>query len=301
MTSDELVHRPIGPAGSPRQTDPPGSKDARGDSAGLRRRMLRWSTAGAVLVVLVWSVQGTGVSLGALVEGREGGLRLIRGFLKPDLSGAFLADVGGAVLQTVQVSLTGLLLAAPVGLALAVPIAGNVGAARWVRAGARGGAAVLRGVPDLLWALLFVATIGPGPAAGALAIAVHGAGLLAKLGAEQFEAVDPAPVEAVRLTGASRAATTVLAIIPQARAGMASLLLYQWECNIRSSTVLGLVGAGGIGQELAISLKLFRYDELSTLIFAVLAMILLVDMISRAVRRRMGAATGGLPRREQTT
>ncbi|MGQ0841945.1 phosphonate ABC transporter, permease protein PhnE [Actinokineospora sp.] len=277
-----------------RTTDSP---DRREGAPGIRsanksrRHVTHWSAAGAVLIVLVWSVQGTGISLGALVDGREGGLRLLRGFLRPDLTWTFLADVGAAVLQTVQVSLAGLVLAAPIGLGAALLIAGNVGAPAWMRSTARTGAAVLRGVPDLLWALLFVATIGPGPAAGALAIAVHGAGLLAKLGAEQLEAVDPAPVEAVRLTGAGRGATAALAIVPQARAGLFSLLLYQWECNIRTSTVLGFVGAGGIGQELAISLKLFRYDELSTLIIAVLAMILIVDLFSRVIRRRMGAAT----------
>lgn len=284
MTPRELV-RPAASA-APATSEPPGPPADRGWS-----RAGRWSFAAVVLIVLVWSVQGTGVSLGALVEGRTGAVNLIRGFLHPNLSAAFLTDVGNAALQTVQVSLTGLLLAAPIGAILAVLIAGNVGAPAPLRATARLGAAVLRGVPDLLWALLFIATIGPGPAAGALAIATHGAGLLAKLGAEQLEAVDPAPVEAVRLTGAGRAATTLLAIIPQARAGLASLLLYQWECNIRTSTVLGFVGAGGIGQELAISLKLFRYDELSTLILAVLAVILLVDLLSRIIRRRLGAAT----------
>src|SRR5262249_26525981 len=152
-----------------------------------------------------------------------------------------------------------------------------------LRLTARTAAAVLRGVPDLLWALLFVATIGPGAAAGTLAIAVHGAGLLAKLGAEQLEAVDPAPVEALRLTDAGRPATALFAIVPQSRAGLASLLLYQAECNIRTSTVLGFVGAGGVGQELAISLKLFRYDELSTLVLAVLAAMFAVDLLSRAI------------------
>ena len=244
-----------------------------------------------VVIVLVWSVQGTGLSIGALVEGRAGGINLVSGFMHPNLSAAFLTDVGQAALQTMQVSLTGLLLAVPAGAIAAMLIAGNVGAPAPLRIAARAGAAVLRGVPELLWALLFVATIGPGPAAGALAIATHGAGLLAKLGAEQLEAVDPAPVEAVRLTGASRTGTTMLAIVPQARAGLASLLLYQWECNIRTSTVLGFVGAGGIGQDLAISLKLFRYDELSTLILVVLAVILLVDLLSRVIRRRLGAAT----------
>lgn len=244
-----------------------------------------------VAAVLVWAVSGTGISLGALLDGRAGATLLISGFLSPDLSADFLADVGAALVETVQISLTGLLFAALFGLPLALVIAGNVEAPGALRSGARTLAAALRGVPDLLWALLFVATVGPGPAAGALALAVHGAGSLAKLCAEQLEAVDPAPVEALRLTGAGRPATTALAIVPQAGPGLASLLMYQWECNLRTSTVLGFVGAGGIGQELAISLKLFRYDELSTLVIAVLVVILLVDLLSRIIRRRLGAAS----------
>jgi phosphonate transport system permease protein len=277
MTAGELTHAAQPPPAAPPVPTP--------------RRGTRWGTAALLVVVVVWAVQGTGVSLGALVSGREGGLRLIRGFLEPELSASFLSHVGAAVVQTAQIAIAGLLLAATVGLPMAGLLAGNVAAPPALRMAARAGAAVLRGVPDLLWALLFVATIGPGPAAGTLAIAVHGAGLLAKLGAEQLEAVDPAPVEAMRLTGAGRPATALFAIVTQARAGIASLLLYQGECNVRTSTVLGFVGAGGIGQELAISLKLFRYDELSTLVLAVLATIFLVDLLSRVVRRRLGAAT----------
>jgi phosphonate transport system permease protein len=214
---------------------------------------------------------GTGVSPTALIAGRAGGLRLIGGFAHPQLSAAFLAHVGAAIVEAAQIAITGLFLAAAIGLPTAVLLAANVAAPPVLRLAARAGAAMLRGIPDLPWALLFVATIGPGPAAGTLAVAIHGAGLLAKLGAEQLEAVDPAPVEALRLTGAGRPATALFAIVPQACAGLASLLLYQAECNIRTSTVLGFVGAGGIGQELALSLKLFRYDELSTLVLAVLA------------------------------
>ncbi|MDP4504121.1 phosphonate ABC transporter, permease protein PhnE [Nonomuraea turcica] len=251
----------------------------------------RWGHALMLALVLGWAVHGTGLSIGALADGAGGALLLLEGFLSPDLSGAFLADVAGALVETVQISLTGLFFAALLGLPLAVLIAGNVEAAPALRAAARTTAAALRGVPDLLWALLFVAMLGPGAAAGSLALAVHGAGLLAKLCAEQLEAVDPAPVEALRLTGSGRMATTTLAVVPQAAPGLASLLLYQGECNLRTSTVLGFVGAGGIGQELAVSLKLFRYDELSTLVIAVLAVILLVDLASRTLRRRLGAVT----------
>lgn len=245
----------------------------------------------AIAVVLGWSFQQTGVGPGSLIAGRQGAARLLAGFLTPDLSPDFLAVVAGAALETVHISLAALVFAVLLGLPLAVLQAGNVAAPPAVRQGARLLATALRGVPELLWALLFVATVGLGPAAGVYAIGLHGAGLLAKLCGEQLEAVDPAPIEALRLTGATRIGTTLLGIIPQARAGLASLLLYQWECNIRTATVVGFVGGGGIGQALDLSLRLFRYPELSTLVIAVLMLILGVDTLSRLVRRRLGAAT----------
>jgi phosphonate transport system permease protein len=225
-----------------------------------------------------------------LIEERAGAARLLRGFANPDLSPEFLAIVARAAIETMAIAIAGLALSCGIGLPLAVLIAANVDAPRWLRRTARTTGAVLRGIPELLWALVFVAAVGLGPAAGVFAIALHGSGLLAKLCSEQLEAVDPAPVEAVRLTGASRSATALLATIPQARTGLTSLVLYQWECNIRTATVVGFVGAGGIGQALDISLRLFRYDELSTLVLAVLLLILGVDALSRVVRRRLGAA-----------
>ncbi|WP_242907135.1 PhnE/PtxC family ABC transporter permease [Actinomadura terrae] len=250
----------------------------------------RWSAALAVAAALGWAVTGTGARPGALIAGRIGGVRLLRAFAHPDLAPAFLRLVGRAVVETVQISLSGLLFAVVLAVPAAVPLADNVGGPSLLRTAARMYAAALRGVPDLIWALLFVATIGPGPGAGTLAIGLHGGGVLARLGAEQLEAVDPAPVEAIRLTGAGRFATAALAIVPQAAAGLTSLLLYQWECNIRTSTVLGFVGAGGIGQELASSLRLLRYADLSTLVMAVLALMLVAAVLSRLARRWAGAA-----------
>jgi phosphonate transport system permease protein len=243
--------------------------------------------AGAV----AWSLRGTGVGVTALVEGRLNATRLVSGFFPPDLGGDLLGRVGQAVAETFQISIAALFFGSLLGLPLALLIAGNIGAPRWLSNAARVVAAGFRGVPELLWALLFVATVGLGPAAGVYAITLHAAGLLAKLGAEQLEAVNPAPVEVMRLTGASKTSTAVLAVIPQARNGLASLLLYQWECNIRSSAIVGFVGAGGIGQALGIALRLFRYQELATLLIIVLVVILGVDRLSRVIRRAMGAAT----------
>lgn len=272
------THRP---APAPDRAPPPPDRP---------RRLGRWGGAALIVVFLVWSVEGTGVGIGSLVEGREQGQRLLRAFLSPDLSPEFLGIVAEAAMETVQISVAALLLCVLAGLPLAALIAGNAQAPRAVAGAARMVAAVLRGVPELLWALIFIATVGPGPAAGVYAIALHGAGLLAKLCSEQLESVPPAPVEALRLSGASRTATALLATIPMARTGIASLVCYQWECNIRTAAVVGFVGAGGIGQALDVSLRLFRYDELSTLVLGVLALILLVDAVSRVVRRSLGAA-----------
>jgi phosphonate transport system permease protein len=256
------------------------------------RRPMRWLLAAAVTGVTIWSLIGTDVGIGSLIAGRQGAAQLLGGLFPPDLSGDLLKRVAITTLETLQISIAALALGALIGLPLAVLIAGNVRAPRPVASAARLTAAALRGVPELLWALLFVATVGLGPAAGVYAVGLHAAGVIAKLCSEQMEAVEAAPVEAMRLTGASRTATTLLAIIPQARANIASQMLYQWECNIRGSVVIGFVGAGGIGQDLGIALRLFRYEELATLIIAVLLLVLGVDRISRIFRSRLGAASG---------
>lgn len=254
-----------------------------------RRHVRRLLLALVVVAVVGWSVRGVDLSVSGLLQERRGVELLVKGLFSPDLSAAWLQVALAATVETVQIAVVGLLLAGLGAAPLALLLAANTQAPAPLREAARLVAAFQRGVPDLLWALLLVSALGPGPAAGALALGVHGAGALAKLWAEQLEAVDPDPVEAMSLMGAGRVATAALATVPLARGGLVSLLLFQGECNIRASAVLGFVGAGGIGQELAISLKLFRYEQLSTLVLAVLALMLLTDLLSRWWRRRLGA------------
>jgi phosphonate transport system permease protein len=216
---------------------------------------------------------------------------MVSGLLPPDVSPELLGRLGTASLETAQISIASLILGTVLGLPLALLIAGNIEAPRWSSALARIAATTLRSVHELLWALIFVATVGLGPTAGVYAISVHSAGVIAKLCSEQLEAVDPAPVEAMRLTGGSRLVCALLGVVPQARANVTSQLLYQWECNVRSSIVVGFVGAGGIGEALGIALRLFRYQELATLICAVLVIVAAVDQISRVVRAHVGATS----------
>jgi phosphonate transport system permease protein len=258
------------------------------------RHSWRITNATIIVLVLFWSMRETGVGVGSLIDGRAGAARMLRGVANPDLSGEFLRIVATAVLETLQISLAALVFAVALGVPLALVIAGNVGAPAWVRKIAVTAAATLRGVPELLLALVFVAAVGLGPAAGVYAIGLHGAGLLAKLASEQLEAVPYGPVSAVRAMGAPRRVVAAFAVVPQASSDLVSLVLYQWECNIRTATIVGFVGGGGVGQLLDIALKLFRYDELATLVLAVLGMILTVDMVSRRLRRKVGATVSTL-------
>lgn len=282
---------PPKPVGGPPAPPPPAPPEpARRRLPHTVHRFRRLFLLLVIAAAVSWSLRGTEVGIGSLLQGREGAARMISGLFPPELSAGLLRSVGTAVVETLQISIAGLFFGALLGLVLAVLIAGNVQAPRWASSGARSLATMLRSVPELLWALVFVSTVGLGPAAGVYAISLHAAGMIAKLGSEQLEAVDPAPVEAIRLTGASRFAVAALAVIPQGRNNLASLLLYQWECNIRSSAVIGFVGAGGIGQALGIALHLFRYQELATLLIALVLMVFTVDRLSKVLRRSMGAS-----------
>jgi phosphonate transport system permease protein len=255
---------------------------------------------------LAWSVSTAEVSPRALVDPRalEGLGRLLRGMFPPDLSPGFLAVVAGAVGRTLAIGIAGtalaILLAVPLGI-LATPTLFRPGALA-ARDGpvavlllaahlaARGTLRTLRAVPELLWALLFVVAVGLGPRAGALALGVSYAGVLGRVYADLLEEVDPSPVEVLAAAGGRRESLVLFALVPQALPGLVSYSLYSLECAIRSATVLGFVGAGGIGQELQLSMRLFEYRQVSTLLFALLALMLAGEAVSRLLRRATRSA-----------
>ena len=271
-----LTRTPPAPSGGTAVTLPP-----------PRRSASAWGGSLGLLFVAVWALHGAELSRLGDVDLR--GVQVLAGVLRPDLSAPVLAGVAKAAAATVQIAIAGLLLSVLAAAPLALLMAGSSRVAPLARTAARMLAALLRGIPELVYALVFVSIVGLGPVAGTCAVAVHGAGLLAKLWAEQLEAVDDRPVTAARLSGAGRGAVVALAVLPQARPGLLSLLLYQLECNIRTATVLGIVGAGGLGQAIDLSLRLFDYGQLGTLVATVLALVLGVDALSRRLRARWGA------------
>jgi phosphonate transport system permease protein len=275
---------------------------------------LGWSARFWLLVLaafLGWSLLEAEVHPGALFssEAISGVARLVRGLLPPDLSPSFLVVVAGAMARTVAIAVAGtalaVVLAIPLGL-LATPAlfrrgapGGAVGApaaAALVLAhlGARGLLRLFRSVPDLLWALLFVVAVGLGPLAGTLAVGVSYGGVLGRVYADLLEEVDPGPAEALAAAGAGRAAIVLFALVPQALPGLLGYTLYSLECAIRAASVLGFVGAGGIGQELQLSMRLFEYGQVSTLLVALFLLMAVGESASRRLRRALGKQeTGG--------
>jgi len=145
----------------------------------------------------------------------------------------------------------------------------------------------LRGIDSFVFALIFVAAVGLGPFAGVLGIGLHTAGSMAKLWSEAIEATAPEPIDAVRMTGARRLKIISYALVPDVLPALASITLYMWEFNVRSSTVLGVVGAGGIGQELKNSVDLLLFPRLLTILLIILVMVTVIDQLSAWLRRRL--------------
>lgn len=223
----------------------------------------------------------------ATLFGREGLGQMAAyaaGFLDPDLSPAHLRAIGRGALETLAMSAIGTLLAALLGLLLALPAAGRFG--RAAQAAARLLLNALRAIPELVWAALMVLAAGLGPNAGTLALALHTAGVLGRLFAEALENTPPAPADALRLNGGGRVVAFCYGTLPSLWPQLVAYTLYRWENNIRMASVLGFVGAGGLGQMLHMSLSLFQEAQASTVIIAMLLMVLAVDALSGWARQR---------------
>jgi len=265
------------------------------------RPLTRLLWPSALFVVLAWAAHSTEVSIGGLLgaEGRAQMGRFIGSLFPPELSPDYLLGLVGPAIETVQMSLLGAvfgaMIAAPLAaFAMRAPGLDHAGARGWrVRArvlaygAARGVLNVMRTIPDLVWALMFIAAVGLGPFSGVLALTVHSAGLLGKLYSEALESVDLAPVHSLQATGVGAVGVLVWGVLPQAAGPLISVTLYQWECNIRAAMVLGFVGAGGLGQRIDLAMRLFRYEEMLTLLAVLLLLVTAVDRLSAAIRGRL--------------
>ncbi|RMR31926.1 phosphonate ABC transporter, permease protein PhnE [Pseudomonas syringae group genomosp. 3] len=205
-------------------------------------------------------------------------------FISPDLSRDHVQAIGKGALETLAMSALGTLLAAVAGLLLALPAAGRLG---WpLRSLSRLLLNALRAIPELVWAVLMVLAAGLGPNAGTLALALHTTGVLGRLFAEALENTSPEPAAAIRLQGGSAWQAFGYGTLPNLWPQLLAYTLYRWENNIRMASVLGFVGAGGLGQMLYVSLSLFQEAQASSVILAMLILVFAVDALSGWSRQR---------------
>ena len=220
----------------------------------------------------------------------------VRGFLPPSVAPAFLRELLTATLQTLAIATAGMALAFVVALPLAVVATrslsiSTIGPAngRWLgrllRQATRTVMVLLRSIPEIVWALLFVRASGLGAAAGVLALAITYGGMLAKVYSEILEATDARPVRALLQAGSGRVAALCFGLLPLAAEELVSYTVYRWECAIRAAVVMGFVGAGGLGQLMDQSLKGFVPSEASSISLVFLALVMLADAISFVLRK----------------
>lgn len=205
----------------------------------------------------------------------------------PPSAGGVLPELLMSLLESLAMAFLGTVLAVVVALPLALLGAGNVIGNVLLRFSVRRLYDGLRGIDTLIWALIFVAAVGMGPFAGILALAVPDIGTLSKLFSEALESADRRQVEAVRAAGANRVLAVRLGLIPQVAPVMLSQILYTLESNARSSTVLGIVGAGGIGLALADRIRINNWDEVAFIVLLILAMVAAIDFVSRRLRLKI--------------
>lgn len=252
----------------------------------LPRPTLRGILVTAVAVAIIaWAWSGTGITFSALVDGLPAMGDFVSRLFPPDWSVA-----RGAVdplMETIQMAIIGTLLATVIAMPLSLLAAANVSPHPVIYFAFRIVLNIGRTIPDLVLALAFVAAVGLGTFPGTLALGLHSVFSLSKIFAETIESISPRPVEAVTAAGANRLQTIAYAVLPQSLPGMLSYTLLYLESNVRAATVLGLVGAGGIGLKIQVAMRLFHYRDLTTYVIMLIVAVTIMDRISAWARARI--------------
>ena len=219
---------------------------------------------------------------GELIRDSGNMVQFANGFFPPDFLEweNYLAEM----LITFQIAVWGTVLAVICAIPCGILSAENV-APWWILQPMRRAMDAARAINEIVFAMLFVVAVGLGPFAGVLALWIHTTGILAKLFSEAVEAIDPSPVEGIRATGATRLEEVIFGVIPQVMPLWISYSLYRFESNVRSATVLGIVGAGGIGMILWEVIRGFQYSETAAIVIIIILSVSLIDIISQRLRR----------------
>jgi phosphonate transport system permease protein len=236
------------------------------------------------VLLLIWSFNGAEFNFVKLGEGTVNMGEFLGRLFPPDFSK--LGTILSLLVETFQMAVVGTVLGAVLALIAAVGAASNI-APRWLYYPTRWVMNIIRSVPDLVFALMFVSAVGLGPFAGILAMTLGSIGSIGKIFAEAMEQVDRGPVVAMEAVGASKRQVIQYGILPQAAPLLTSYTLLLFEGNVRGATILGLVGAGGIGLELTTAMRMYDYGHLSAIIICIIVLVTVIDQGSALIRRRI--------------
>ncbi|WJL94917.1 phosphonate ABC transporter, permease protein PhnE [Microbacterium sp. ET2] len=235
-------------------------------------------------VILLWSFAGAEFNFTKLADGAVNMSEFLGRLFPPDFSD--LGTIVALLIETLQMAIVGTVLGAVLSLLVAFAAASTL-APRWIYYPARWGMNIIRSVPDLVFALMFVSAVGLGPFAGILAMTLGSIGSIGKVFAEAMESVDEGPMTAMRAVGASQRQVIQYGVLPQAAPLLVSYTLLLFEGNVRGATILGLVGAGGIGLELTTAMRMYDYGHLSAIVICIIVLVTVIDQISAFIRRRI--------------
>lgn len=245
-----------------------------------------WSIGGLVLsvAVLIYSGMLSDLSFLELINGVGQMANMVGKFFPPDFTR--WVNYFQATVETIAMGIWGTLLAVIVAIPLSILASENV-CPGWIVFPVRRLLDAMRAINELVFALIFIVAVGLGPFAGVLALFVHTAGALGKLFSEAIEAIDPGPVEGIRATGASKLQEVIFGVIPQVIPLWTSFALYRFESNVRSASVLGIVGAGGIGVALYQNFRAFNYQNVCAILIILIVTVSVIDTISARIRNRL--------------
>lgn len=262
-----------------------GKESYRWERYTLKQRLFRYFAYLAVAVILYWTLSSIDIFWpwvwSAPIEIQDMFSRMI-----PPNPGA-LPEILPALIETINIATIGTVFAVLISLPIAYLGANNVSPNKITLAIARVIIVSSRSIDTLIWALLFVAILGPGPMAGVFAITFRAIGFLGKLIGESIEEMDWGPIEALQSSGASKGHIISYAIVPQVLPTFWAVAILRWDINIRESTVLGMVGAGGIGMLFQVAIDLFRWRDVSMVLFSIIVVVLFGEIVTSIVRKKL--------------
>lgn len=251
----------------------------------VRETVVHWLWFAGVVFVAGWSVRNLDITWSYFLDAHVQVLDLLTRMFPPDWG--HTGSIVQPLIETIHIATLGTIVTFAISVPIAFLSARNVTPNAFTWFVGRFILVASRSINTVVWALIFVAVFGPGAMAGIWAIAMRSIGFMGKLIAESIEEIDQGTVEAVEATGASRMKVLLVGVLPQVLPVIYGTTVYRWDINIRESTVLGFVGAGGIGIELYSSINLFRWPEVAVMLIAIFAVVVVSEFISALTRRRI--------------